>query len=296
MLSRRDFLLLGLAAAAQTCHGHLGHEWLGLPAQDSKSEGAFIGQEVFDRLIHTAWKSQKVGELTGEVARSLIGAPYLGGTLELYDDKEVVSANLRGLDCVTLYETALCFARMYLRGARKPADLLQEITLTRYRGGKLDGYLSRLHYTSDWIYDNDRKRVVTDITPTLPGAIRMVKRFDFMSTHPASYRQLKGSPDLTKRLAAIEDQISKRNPWYVPNERVAAIEPLLQTGDIVGIATSTEGLDCSHTGLIYVDDSGTRRFLNASTGRKEVVLGERLSDYANKYKRNLGVMIARPLG
>jgi hypothetical protein len=295
MLSRRDFLLLGLAATTKTCHGHPGHEWLGLPAQDSQSEGAFIGQEVFDRLIRTAWKSQKVGELTGEVAMSLIGTPYLGGTLELYDDKEVSCVNLRSLDCVTLYETALCFARMYLRGGRKPSDLLEEITLTRYRGGKLDGYLSRLHYTSDWIYDNDRKRVVSDITSTLPGAVRMIKRFDFMNTHPASYRQLKASLDLTKRMAAIEDQISKRNPWYVPNDRVAAIEPLLQTGDIVGIATSTEGLDCSHTGLIQVDNAGARRFLNASSVKKEVVLGERLSEYANKYKKNLGVMIARPL-
>jgi hypothetical protein len=286
---------LGLAAATKTCHGHPGHECQGLPAQDSRSDEAFIGQEVFDRLIQTKWKSRKVGELTGEVAMSLIGTPYLGGTLELYYDKEVCCANLRGLDCVTLYETALCFARMYLRGSRKPDDLLREITLTRYRDGKLDGYLSRLHYTSDWIYDNDRKRVVSDITPTLPGAVRMIKRFDFMSTHPNSYSQLKANPDLAKRIAAIEDKISKRNPWYVPNEGVAAIEPLLQTGDIVGIATSADGLDCSHTGLVYIDDAGVCRFLNASSVKKEVVLGERLSGYANKYKKNLGVMIARPL-
>jgi hypothetical protein len=81
----------------------------------------------------------------------------------------------------------------------------------------------------------------------------------------------------------------------VPNDSVAQIEPLLQTGDIVGIATYADGLDCSHTGLVWVDKAGVRRLLNASSVKKQVVLGERLSEYANKYKLNVGVMIARPL-
>jgi hypothetical protein len=123
----------------------------------------------------------------------------------------------------------------------------------------------------------------------------MDKRFDFMSTHPQSYRQLKANLALVPKMAALEKAIGARRPWYVPNDQVAAIEPMLQTGDIVGIATSADGLDCSHTGLIYFDDDKVCRFLNASSVKKQVVLGERLSDYARKYKKNLGVMIARPL-
>jgi hypothetical protein len=286
MLTRRDFLLLSLIA---------------IPASRMLRVGCegqqFVGEDVFQRLMSNsaAWKRLPIGQAIGEVAMCLRGTPYLGNTLELSDDQEVCSVNLVGLDCVTLYETSLCVARMLRHGASTPQALLDEVRLTRYRDGKLDGYLSRLHYTSDWIFDNERKRVVKNITPALPGAIRMDKRFDFMSTHPSSYRQLKANPSLVAKLAEIEAQISLRKPWYVPNDHVAAAEPQLQTGDIVGIATSAEGLDCSHTGLVYVDDRQVRRFLNASSAHKEVVLGERLSDYVAKYKKNVGIMIARPI-
>jgi len=259
----------------------------------------FIGEDVFKRLLgdsqKAGWDLLPIGRMIGEIGMALRGTPYIGSTLELYSDREVCSVNLTGLDCVTFYEVALCFARMVRLGGRTPDDLIREVRLVRYRGGKLDGYLSRLHYTSDWIYDNARKGVAEDITPNLPHALRMDKRFDYMSRHPGGYRQLKANPGLVPKMAAIEAEISARHPWYVASEHVAEIEPRLQTGDIVGIATSAEGLDCSHTGLVYIDEAGVRRFLNASSVQEQVVLGERLSDYAVKYRKNIGVMIARPL-
>jgi hypothetical protein len=264
----------------------------------SKGEpAAFTGKETFDRLLSdaTVWGGLSLGDVIGKVGVALEGVPYVGSTLELGDNREVCCVNLLGLDCVTFYEVALCFARMLRHGGRTPADLTKEITFARYRSGKLDGYLSRLHYTCDWIDDNERKGVVKNLTASFPGAQRMDKKLNFMSTHPQAYRQLKANPSWIPRMAALEDRIAAAKPWYVPNERVAETEPLLQTGDIVGIATSADGLDCSHTGLVYVDDRQVRRFLNASSVKKQVVLGERLSEYAAKYKKNVGVMIARPL-
>ncbi len=282
MLTRREFLIF-LAAAGMRLPGF---------AEDPPT---FIGRATFARLMREskAWAKVGIGELTARVGLSLADTPYVGGTLEL-DGPEVCSANLEGLDCVTLYETSLCFARMLKHGGSNPDDLLREITFTRYRGGKLNGYLSRLHYTSDWIADNVAKGVVRDLTPSLPGAVRMNKPFDFMSTHPSLYRQLKADSSLIGPIAEFEGKITARQPYYVPNDAVAGIEPLLMSGDIVGIATKAAGLDCSHTGLIYVEN-GIPRFLNASSVHKKVVLGERLSDYAKKYTKNLGVMIARPL-
>lgn len=256
----------------------------------------FVGEDIFDRIFRRfAADRSPIGLLTGHVGVAFLGTPYVGSTLELYDDRETCCVNLKGLDCVTFYEVSLCFTRMLRDGGGTPPDLVREIQLVRYRGGKLEGYLSRLHYTSDWIEDNAAKGVVDNLTPKLPGAVHMDKRFDFMSTHPQAYRQLKANPSLVPRMAEIEEQISARKPWYVPNDLVASIEPLLRTGDIVGIATNAAGLDCSHTGLVYVDEAGVRRFLNASSVRDQVVLGERLSEYAVKNKKNLGVMIARPL-
>lgn len=288
MLTRREFLCAGLAAPFA----------LAFVSREQQGESqTFVGMDVFGRLAaqSEAWKKLPIGQAVGEIGLALQGTPYVGSTLELYDDREYCCINLSGLDCVTFYETALGFARMVRTGKVSPAELVRQITLMRYRGGKLNGYLSRLHYTSDWIEDNDKKHIVADLSPRLPGAVRMEKRFDFMSTHAGAYRQLKANPPLVPKMAALEARISARKPWYVPNEQVAAIEPLLQTGDIVGIATNADGLDCSHTGLVYVDHEGVRRFLNASSVKKQVVLGERLSDYAFKYKKNIGIMIARPL-
>ncbi|MFI5385423.1 MAG: N-acetylmuramoyl-L-alanine amidase-like domain-containing protein [Fimbriimonadales bacterium] len=258
-----------------------------------------MGEQVFERIRRRArddhWDALPIGTMIGRIGMALQGTPYVGSTLELHDDREVCCINFAGLDCVTFYEIALGFCRMIRHGGSRHEDLVKEVTFTRYRGGRLDGYLSRLHYTSDWIDDNEKKGVVRNLTPNLLGATRMDKRLDFMSTHPQSYRQLRANPALVPRMAALERQIGARKPWYVPNDKVAAIEPLLETGDIVGIATSAEGLDCSHTGLVYVDESQVRRFLNASSVKKQVILGERLSEYAVKYKKNLGIMIARPL-
>lgn len=289
MLSRRDFLrvaTIGVVSAPI-----LVRSW--------RPTEAFVGKEVFDRIARKAaeqgWHGHDTGSLMSMVGSELVGTPYVGNTLELDDTHEFCSVNLLGLDCVTFYEVALGFARMIRHGKPTPEALLKEIQFMRYRGGQLDGYVSRLHYTSDWIFDNDRKHVVKSLTEGLPGAIRMDKRFDFMSTHPTAYRQLKADPSLLPRMAAIETEIGARRPYYVPNNHVAEIEPMLLTGDIVGIATNAEGLDCSHTGFVTVDELGMRRFFNASSVRKQVVIGERLSEYANKYKKNLGVMIARPL-
>lgn len=286
-ITRREFL--GLAAISFASRA--------LAIQTGRS---FPGSGTFNRLVLLAarehWAKLSIGVAAARCGLALAGTPYVGSTLEIDDVHEDCVLNFEGLDCVTFYESALGFARMIHTGGGTPADLIRQITKMRYRDGKLDGYLSRLHYTSDWIYDNARKGVVTDLTPSLTGATRMEKSFDFMSRHPDSYRQLKANPSLVPKMADIEKAISKRKPWYVPSDKVEAIEPLLYSGDIVGIATTMDGLDCSHTGLVYVDEHGVRRFLNASSVQKKVVLGERLSEYANKYKRNLGVMIARPVG
>jgi hypothetical protein len=291
-MTRREFLSLSLLIPFAA-------RLYGKGATTIEDARAFIGEDVFERLqariAAEHWSRLAVGALTGQVGMALQGTPYVGSTLELYDDREVCSVNLAGLDCVTFYEVSLAFARMAKHHGKTPQDLIQEVRFMRYRGGKLNGYLSRLHYTCDWIDDNESKGVVKNLTSTFQGAVRMDKKFDYMSRHPQAYRQLKANPALIPQMAAFEDGCSARRPWYVPNDHVASIEPLLQTGDIVGIATSADGLDCSHTGLIYVDDAKVCRFLNASSVKKQVVLGERLSDYANKYKKNIGVMIARPI-
>jgi hypothetical protein len=231
----------------------------------------------------------------GAVGLAMRQTPYVDGTLELHEDREVCSVNLRGLDCVTFFESVLGIARMLRRGGSTPDALLAEVTLTRYRGGQLTDYASRLHYMSDWFADNEAKRVVRLITRELPGAARFTKRVNFMSTHPAAYRQLKANPALVNKIARVEAAINARTMYYLPKEKVAAARTRLMTGDIIGITTTIDGLDCAHAGLCYRDADGVVRLLHASTTRRAVVLDEDLATYLAGVATHTGIMAARPL-
>ncbi len=183
---------------------------------------------------------------------------------------------------------------MLRRGGDTPEALLAEVTFTRYRGAQVTDYVSRLNYLSDWFFDNETKRVVRLITRELPGAARFTKRVSFMSRHPEAYRQLKASTDLVRRIARVEAEINAREIDYVPKKNVADAQPLLMTGDIIGITTTIDGLDCAHAGLGYRDD-GKPRLLHGSTIRKAVILDEELATYLAHVPTHTGIMVASPL-
>jgi hypothetical protein len=297
MPGRRAFLTL--ASRALLGGGTLA---IARPVRVPGGEGdaaVLTGRETFDRLVTQArerkWAERPIGERTGAIGMALRHTPYVDGTLELYEDREVCSVNLGGLDCVTFFESALAFARMLGRGGRTPEALLAEVTFTRYRRGQLTDYASRLHYMSDWFVDNDDKRVVRLITRELPGAARFTKRVSFMSAHPEAYRQLKDNPALVRKIARVEADINAREMHYLPKEKVAAVRPLLMTGDIVGITTTIDGLDCAHAGLCYREAAGALRLLHASTTRKAVTLDEDLATYLAGVATHTGIMVARPL-
>lgn len=259
----------------------------------------FEGRDVFDRLLGLArgrrWRDLPIGERIGAIGMALRQTPYVASTLELYDDREVCSVDFRGLDCVTFFELALAFARILKRGEGTPEALLAEVTFLRYRGGRLTDYASRLHYLSDWFTDNQTKRVVRVLTPELPGAARFIRRVSFMTTHPGAYRQLKASPDQVAKIAVVEARINARTIYYVPRDKVAGAQRLLTTGDIVGVTTTIEGLDCAHSGVCYRDDAGVPRLLHASTTRNAVILDEDLATYVASVRTHSGIMVARPM-
>lgn len=271
----------------------------GRPSAGGQDAWVFEGRDVFDRLVTQArerrWSTLPIGERIGAIGMALRRTPYVASTLELYDDREVCSVDFRGVDCVTFFELALAFARMLKRGERTPDALLAEVTFMRYRGGQLTDYASRLHYLSDWFADNQTKGVARVITPELSGAERFTRRVSFMSTHPGAYRQLKASPEQRAKIAQHEAEINARTTYYVPREKVASAQRSLTTGDIVGITTTLEGLDCAHSGVCYRDEAGVPRLLHASTRKNAVILDEDVATYVASVRTHSGIMVARPL-
>lgn len=297
-MTRRDFL-------RYSCLGSLG--LLASSALARVADGLspslqhFDGQEVFTRIVAKSsaekWKTLPIGELIGKIAMELKGTPYVGFTLELSKDTESCVVNLKGLDCVTFFEDSLCMARMIKRGKSTPEDLIAEVQYTRYRGGKMGDFTTRLHYTTDWFVDNQSKGVVRILAPELPGAKPFTQKVGIMSQRPDNYRQLKAHPELIPAIRLTEEKINERHLKYLPMDKIAGAEHLLQTGDIVGVCTTEPGIDIAHTGLCIKDEQGIVHFMDASSSRRnmKVTLESDIATCLNWSRRLTGVMFARPL-
>ena len=264
-------------------------------AQEARS-GPALGSRIAAGHAQR-WDTLAIGERVGRFGRSMEGIPYVAGTLE-GPGPEACRVTTEGLDCVTFMELALNLART-TRAAdeREPApeDVIDAVTFTRYRAGRLDGYLSRLHYTSEWIADNIAKGVLEDVTPSL-GGVRFPLSVGYMSSHPEAYPALRANPALADSMRHIERRINATRRTHIPRDRVAAIERRLQTGDLVAISTSIQGLDYSHTGLIVRDGNGAR-LLHASSKAGRVLLDDRIGAYMIQAPRSsLGITVLRPTG
>ena len=264
----------------------------------------FRGERRFQQLVERAkdgnWAALPLGERVATVGQAFVGTPYKNYTLEIDDRIEAPSANLNALDCWTFFEIALAFARLMDEPQENwtPDRFLHYIELDRYRGGQCTGeYLSRLHYLEDWLADNDRRGLVDDLTRSLGGtSVRHAARE--MTVGWKSYRYLRNNPSLLRPLGEMESRVSRRPLYMVPKGRVAAIEPRLQNGDIIGIVSrdGRRGFATSHVGLAYRSRDGVLHFMHASSPRNygKVVIDSSLSGYLHRYGSHAGVMVARP--
>jgi hypothetical protein len=250
-----------------------------------------IAESIINRF--TDERENDISELMIKVASSFLGTPYVAHTLETGADEKMV-INLRELDCTTYAENVLALVRTIKSNEHCFNRFVNELERIRYRDGTRNGYLSRLHYFSDWIYDNVIKKHVRDISGEIAHSL-YPNKVNFMSTHPASYQVLNNNPELVEGLKQIEITISERMAWYIPKNKIAEFEDQFKDGDIVAITTNIEGLDVTHVGLVFWRD-GRVRLLHASSKEMEVVLtSETLEEYLQGSRSATGIIIARPL-
>ena len=264
----------------------------------------FKGADKFEALKKRAvaenWAGYPIGQRVAIAGRALLGTPYKGYTLEIDNHIEAPSVNFNGLDCWTFFETSLALARMSgePRENWTPQTLLKYIEIDRYRGGQCDGtYLSRLHYLEDWFYDNSKRGLIQDLTRDLGGE-RVPHSADEMTLNYKQYRYMAANPSLRVGIHAMEVRVSRMPLYQIPKQKVAAIEPALHTGDIIGITTiDRNGIGTSHVGIAYRMQDGTLHFMHASSPSNygKVVLDTRLSEYLYRYGDDTGIMVGRPL-
>jgi len=220
--------------------------------------------------------------------------PYVAHTLEIEPDKEQLVINLREMDCNTFAENCLAISRTIKNGNPTFEKFANELQTIRYREGEIDGYPSRLHYFSDWIFDNDKKTVSKSLSKEI-AEIPFPKLINFMSTHPNSYVQLKDNNEWVNTIVENEKEISNRKMFYIPEEKLESLEDKLRDGDIVGITTNIKGLDVMHVGIL-VRKSGRIYLMHASSVAEKVVVSENtLEEYLLNSKSATGIMVSRPL-
>ena len=264
----------------------------------------FKGEPQFHRLVSLAkqndWKSLEIGERTAAVGQALLGTRYRSYTLEIDNRVESPSVNFNGLDCWTFFEVSLAFARMLNEPEENwsPENFLHYIEVDRYRGGVCTGeYLSRLHYLEDWLYDNNKRGLVEDLTRKLGGS-SVPHSAREMTVGWRHYRYLAANKSLLGPLGRMEADVSSRPLYQIPKSRVAKIESKLQSGDIIGIVSRDGSLySTSHVGLALRTSDGVLHFMHASAPHNygKVVVDSRLSAYLNSFRKDSGILVARPL-
>ncbi|MCL5245425.1 DUF1460 domain-containing protein [Cellulophaga sp. 20_2_10] len=238
-------------------------------------------------------QSVNFGDSLTSIGKTFLKIPYVAKTLEV-GEKESLVVNLRGLDCTTFVENVLAFGLISRADNLEFSSFTNALEKIRYRDGQLNGYGSRLHYFTEWISNNETKGLVNNITNDLGGKI-VKKEINFMGTHRDLYPFLKDDANYNTILKS-EAELKQNEFCVVSQEDIAANEHLLQSGDIIALATSIKGLDVTHTGIAIRAEDGRIHMLHASTGSMQVEITKLpLVDYLKKIKSNIGIMVARPM-
>lgn len=246
---------------------------------------------AFNRLKNAVGctDSLTTSEIIVKTAINRIGTPYVAGTLEKEPEQLII--NIEKTDCILFVESCLAFALAAKEGNNDYSAFCHKIQELRYRLGKINGYSSRIHYTSEWIDQGVKNGYFLDMSRK--WGIRCNQRLSYMSTHPESYKQLSTNHAERERIAEIEKNLNGKKFYYIPKNMAAKYIDSLRSGDIVGFNTSIPGMDISHVGIIYVHD-GITGFIHASMKAGKVIVDDKtLLQYINASKTINGIRIMR---
>lgn len=214
---------------------------------------------------------EKSGIRSGQALVCMAGeyfldTPYVGGTLE--GSPEQLTVNTSEFDCTTFVETALALAMTIEERRTSWHDFVNNLESVRYRGGRVNGYPSRLHYVSDWIVDNSHRGNLKEVTERIGKTMSKIKTLDYMSQHRAAYPALADSANYAGLKNAEIGYRSHKYPYIKPADLSTA---QLTEGDIVALTTPIQGLDVTHLGIIKMID-GAPHLLHASSKGKKVMI------------------------
>jgi hypothetical protein len=212
------------------------------------------------------------------------------------DGDEKLVVNLRALDCVTFYENCVTLARCVKMKKTSFQDYMAQLQFLRYHDGKIDGYTSRLHYTTDYWFNAEKKGLLKVVTKEIFGEKNVVEipgPINFMTTHRESYKHLKTDDANWKKIKLQEDAINARKNYFMPKGNLHMFQAKVNHGDLIGISTNVAGMDIAHTG-VAVKIGGKLHFMHSpNVGKKVQITEVPLHEYLAKNGKQTGIIVAR---
>ncbi|PKQ60860.1 hypothetical protein BZG02_17835 [Labilibaculum filiforme] len=284
-------ILVILLISLSSCQGKKSQQVVKESVQFKDSTDQAIFNSIREVASNASLDTLQLNDRVIEVAKMFLQTAYVGGTLDRNKKEELV-VNFRELDCTTYLENVVVLSKALANDSLQADDFLKELENLRYRNGKLTDYASRLHYFSDWIYENEKKGIVKNSTAEIGGE-KYNKVINFMSTHLSAYPALQANTLLVGKIRKTENEINKRDLFFIPEAKVQQLEDQIRNGDLIAITTKIEGLDISHVGIaIHVNNR--LHLMHASSKAKKVVISDiPLAEMLLISKFQSGIMVVR---
>ena len=263
-----------------------------------------INRAIYERVyeVVSPERDLPMPELVTLIAQQFLETEYVASTLE--QTPEQLRVFLDKTDCILFVELCSSFA-LTVKGLKivqagngkryslrsKPSVVTEEssyellcenIRNMRYRLGVVDGYASRIHYTSEWILQNQTNGILREFSRELGEEYK--QDFYFMSAHPQRYFQLAEDSTQLARIREVERHLAAQKPYYfISQEQLLkpGVMDEIRSGDIVCFMSKQgNGIDIAHVAIAF-DVEGEMHFIHASYGAKKVKVEERtLAEYA----------------
>ena len=261
-------------------------------AQTERATGN-VSLKNYNKIMSELCQNKELGmnELITKAALMRLETPYVASTLER-GDKEELYVNIDETDCILFVESCLALAQTAKSEDTTYTNFCKKIQELRYRNGIVDGYASRIHYTSEWLIQAEKNGFLTETSKQIANT-PLNQKFSYMTEKSDRYKQLKNNIANIAKIKEAEDYLNSHDYYYIPNDKIAEYAKEMKTGDLFGFCTSVKGLDLSHVGIVYWDN-GRLTFIHASFGAMKVVIESKtLEEYAKSSKSTIGIRVAR---
>jgi hypothetical protein len=239
--------------------------------------------------LHTPPKPSSLAALLAHAALLQKGMPYAHKPSSENEDPTPL---LTAFDCVSLVESSLAIAQCSHQNTPTPDCFEKNLYTWRYRSSNpYEPPEQRLHYFYDWLTHHTQRGAL--LQPHTPHTQHSPFNFHYISKHPTRFPPLR-TRKAQKEILRREQDLTRTGVAWIPKAHAAQTEPLLRTGDILGIVTDKPGIFIAHVGIAWVSHEGSVHLLHASSFHQRVVLTEAsLSAYLDANPHRLGFVVFR---